>query len=186
MYVRAGRPAFARPYVGVHRITSLMSSSLLIQQCPACLTWRVFVMGGRWPYIYIYIGLWVWVSVWVHSWVAKKKGFYLQHLWTVSYCLEKFLCGNSLCVVFSPKMDKKSCAHVNPHEPAWGSETGNRGEKEQGRWSVKFKTWSRRVGSLRVRQLKRETQRRRISSSQNGLVDREWGHSSKRSNVWPV
>ena len=36
MYVRAGRPAFARPYVGVHRSTSLMSSSLLFQQCPLC------------------------------------------------------------------------------------------------------------------------------------------------------
>ena len=31
MYVRAGRPAFARPYVGVHRSTSLMSLSLLLQ-----------------------------------------------------------------------------------------------------------------------------------------------------------
>ena len=53
MYVRAGRPAFARPYVGVHWSTSLMSSSLLLQHCPACLvrlTWIVFVMGGRWPY----------------------------------------------------------------------------------------------------------------------------------------
>ena len=53
MYVRAGRPAFARPYVEVHRSTSLMSSSLLLQQCPACLvrlTWIVFVMGGRWPH----------------------------------------------------------------------------------------------------------------------------------------
>ena len=53
MYVRAGRPAFARPYVGVQRSTSLMSSSLLLQQCPAYLvplTWTVFVMGGRWPY----------------------------------------------------------------------------------------------------------------------------------------
>ena len=29
MYVRAGRPAFARPCVGVHKSTSLMSSSLL-------------------------------------------------------------------------------------------------------------------------------------------------------------
>ena len=50
MYVRAGRPAFARPYAGVHRSTSLMSSSLLPQKCPACLvrlTWIVFVMGGR-------------------------------------------------------------------------------------------------------------------------------------------
>ena len=53
MYVRAGRPAFARPYVGVHWSTSLMSSSLHLQQCPACLvrlTWIVFVLGGRWPY----------------------------------------------------------------------------------------------------------------------------------------
>ena len=52
MYVRDGRPAFARPYVGVHRSTALMSSSLLLQQCPACLvrlTRIVFVMGGRWP-----------------------------------------------------------------------------------------------------------------------------------------
>ena len=37
MYVRAGRPAFAWPYAGVHRSTSLMSSSLLLHQCPACL-----------------------------------------------------------------------------------------------------------------------------------------------------
>ena len=53
IYVLAGRPAFARPYVGVHRSTSLISSSLLLQQCPACLvrlTWIVFVIGGRWPY----------------------------------------------------------------------------------------------------------------------------------------
>ena len=53
MYVRSGRPAFVRPYVGVQSSRSLMSSSLLLQQCPACLvrlTWIVFVMGGRWPY----------------------------------------------------------------------------------------------------------------------------------------
>ena len=53
MYVRAGRPAFARPYVGVHGSRSLMSSSLVLQQCPACLVrlaWIVFVMGGRWPH----------------------------------------------------------------------------------------------------------------------------------------
>ena len=34
MYVRAGRPAIARPYVWVHRSTPLKSSSLLLQQCP--------------------------------------------------------------------------------------------------------------------------------------------------------
>ena len=32
MYVRAGRPAFARPCVGVHKSISLMSLSLLLQQ----------------------------------------------------------------------------------------------------------------------------------------------------------
>ena len=59
MYVRAGRPAFARPYVWVHRRTSLMSSSLLLQQCPACLvrlTWIVFVIDGRWPYSWCLVG----------------------------------------------------------------------------------------------------------------------------------
>ena len=58
IYVRAGRPAFARPYVVVHRSTSLMSSPLLLQQCPANLvrlTWIVFVMGGRWPYSWYFV-----------------------------------------------------------------------------------------------------------------------------------
>ena len=41
---------------GVHRSTSVMSSSLLLQQCPTCLvrlTWIVFVMGGRWLYCWV-------------------------------------------------------------------------------------------------------------------------------------
>ena len=62
MYVRAGRPAFARPCVGIHKSTSLMSSSLLLQQCPACLvrlTWIVFVIGGRWPYSWCLVGCWL-------------------------------------------------------------------------------------------------------------------------------
>ena len=53
MWVLAGCPAFDRPCEGVHRSMSIMSSSLLLQQCPACLvrlTWIVFVMGGKWPY----------------------------------------------------------------------------------------------------------------------------------------
>ena len=53
MYVRAGCSAFAWPYVGVQRSTSLMSSSLLLQQCPACLvrlTCIVFLTVGKWPY----------------------------------------------------------------------------------------------------------------------------------------
>ena len=59
VYVRAGRPAFARSYVGVHRSSSLMSSSLRLQQCPACLArlaWIFFVMGGRWPYRWWFVG----------------------------------------------------------------------------------------------------------------------------------
>ena len=59
MYVWAGRPAFVRPYEGIHRSTSLMSSSLLLQQCPACLvhlTWIVFVIGGKWPYSWCFVG----------------------------------------------------------------------------------------------------------------------------------
>ena len=59
MYVRAGRPAFDWPYEGVHRSTSLTISSLLLQQCPACLVrlaWIVFVIGGRWPYSWCFVG----------------------------------------------------------------------------------------------------------------------------------
>ena len=59
MYVWAGHPAFAWPYVEVHRSTSFMSLSLLLQQRPACLvclTWIVFVMGGRWPYSWCLMG----------------------------------------------------------------------------------------------------------------------------------
>ena len=68
MYVRAGRPAFARPYVGVHRSTSLMSSSLLLQQCPACLVrliWIVFVMAGRWPYSWCFVGVYIYIYIYI-------------------------------------------------------------------------------------------------------------------------
>ena len=43
----------------VHRSTSLMSSSLLLQLCPKCLvrlTWIVLVMGGKWPYGCCFVG----------------------------------------------------------------------------------------------------------------------------------
>ena len=53
MYVRAGRHAFARPCVGIHKSTSLMSSSLLLQH--SCINlilvacqpvWGHFIPGG--------------------------------------------------------------------------------------------------------------------------------------------
>ena len=46
-------------HMWVSQEVSLMSSSLLLQQCPACLvrlTWIVFVMGGRWPYSWCFVG----------------------------------------------------------------------------------------------------------------------------------
>ena len=59
MYVRADPPAFARPCEGVHKNTSLMSSLLLLQQCPTYLVLLiliVFVMVGRWPYSCCFVG----------------------------------------------------------------------------------------------------------------------------------
>ena len=49
--VLAGYPIHARPCAGIQKRTSLMSSSLLLHQCLACLVCRtgmVLVMGGRW------------------------------------------------------------------------------------------------------------------------------------------
>ena len=61
MYVRAGRPAFAWPYVGVHRSTSLMSSSQLLQQCSACNETQFLRSSGR-----------VDTAVWMHHLDANK------------------------------------------------------------------------------------------------------------------
>ena len=57
--VLAGRPNFVRLCEGIHKSISLMSLSLLLKQCPACLirlTRMVFVIGGRWPYSYCFVG----------------------------------------------------------------------------------------------------------------------------------
>ena len=59
MYVRAGRPVLPGQMWGSRWSTSLMSSSLLLQPCSACLvrlTWIVFVMGDRWPYSWCLVG----------------------------------------------------------------------------------------------------------------------------------
>ena len=71
MNVRAGRPAF-----GVHRSTSLMRSSLLLQQCPACLvrqTWIVFVMGSRWLYSWCFVGRYLQCAIGPMCCVLKKE-----------------------------------------------------------------------------------------------------------------
>ena len=95
MYVRAGRPAFARPCVGIHKSTSLMSSSLLLQQCPACLvrlTWIVFVIGGRWPYSWCLVGCCCqdlfrkpWINQRTNLLVNIFWSFFLtQKMWTIN------------------------------------------------------------------------------------------------------
>ena len=60
----------------VHRTTSLISSSLLLQQCSACLvrlTLIVFVICGRWPYSCCFVGCSLHDSQ--HSCVAAVKLF---------------------------------------------------------------------------------------------------------------
>ena len=82
--------SFERPYVGVHRSTSLMSSSLLLQQCPALLvrlTWIVFVMGGRWPYSWCFVGRCLQDRLCPIGWGCRihrlllRRGVRLPHQW---------------------------------------------------------------------------------------------------------
>ena len=87
MYVRAGRPVFAWPCVGVLKSTSLMSSSLLLQQCPACLPcfyyflWKIIQSKGILWDIPGYQTLKHWNSIIKYQWfiisffknVIKKK-----------------------------------------------------------------------------------------------------------------
>ena len=50
-------PTLARPCIGVHKRTLLMSSSLLLLQCPPCrFTQIVFEMGSEWPYSCCFVG----------------------------------------------------------------------------------------------------------------------------------
>ena len=74
MYVRARGLAFARPYEGDHRSISLMSSSLHLQQCAACLVLLnliVFVMGGWWPYNCCFLGCCL-QDFWNHLTACKR------------------------------------------------------------------------------------------------------------------
>ena len=57
--VLARCPTIACLCEGVHRSTLLMSSPLLLQQCPECcarLIWMVFKMDGRCPYSCCHVG----------------------------------------------------------------------------------------------------------------------------------
>ena len=93
-YVRAGRPAFTRPCMGVHKSTSLMSSSLLLQQCPACLvrlTWIVFVIGSRWPYSWCLVGCCrqdlFKIAIYIYIYILQSWTSIYIYIYTDSYCL---------------------------------------------------------------------------------------------------
>ena len=96
MYVLAGRPAFALPCVGVHRSTSLMSSSLLLQQGPACLvhlTWIAFMMGGRWPYSWCFLKQFNIVEF------PSMREFKLSKLLLYAWNYSEFDCAFKFCMV---------------------------------------------------------------------------------------
>ena len=81
MNVRAGRPAFDWPYAGVHRSISLTISSLLLQQCPACLVRLaciVFVIGGWWPYSWRRVG-----CCCPHGAKVQRKNMFLNFIYKV-------------------------------------------------------------------------------------------------------
>ena len=73
MYVRAGRPAFAQPCVVVQKSTCLMSSSLLLQQCPACLvrlTWITtctYILLTKRIQIYIHGNKYIFTHIRIHT-----------------------------------------------------------------------------------------------------------------------
>ena len=51
-----------------------MSSSLLLQQCPACLvrlTCKFFVMGGRWPYSWYLVG---YCNIYIYIYIFNVNG----------------------------------------------------------------------------------------------------------------
>ena len=80
MFVRAGLPAFAWPYAGVHSSTSLMSSSLLLQQCPACLvclTCIVFVMGDDNISLIVSVCCDSWINIAIRMSLWFSSSFYL-------------------------------------------------------------------------------------------------------------
>ena len=94
MYVRAGRPAFARPYAGIHGSTSLMSSSLLLQQYPACLVRQIWIVFGMGAGGCIVGALWG---------VAAR---------TCSILLSTFLCNCRLASSRAVYLAFKSCIHI--------------------------------------------------------------------------
>ena len=59
LFLEENSKTFAQPWEGIDKSTSLMSSSLVLQQLPTCLVcriWIIFVIGGRWLYSCSFVG----------------------------------------------------------------------------------------------------------------------------------
>ena len=95
MNVRAGRPAFDWPYAGVHRCTSLTISSLLLQQCPACLVRLACIVLRLCRYCCMDAQLGCWLNGWRRSstaiiqecceqyWTGPGSNTLLVYKWTI-------------------------------------------------------------------------------------------------------
>ena len=108
MYVWAGNPAFAWPYVGVHWSTSLMSSSLLLQRknlqqsitsqwCSSCMglifglhthTYACLYAHTRthihiYIYIYIYIKIYIYINIRIHIYIGIFM--YIKYIYIYIY-----------------------------------------------------------------------------------------------------
>ena len=68
MYVRADRPAFARPYVGVHRSTSL-----------ACVHYKYIYM---YTYIYTYTCIYIYIYLYAYKHIYEYKYIHIyKHIY---------------------------------------------------------------------------------------------------------
>ena len=106
--------AFARPCEGVHRSTSLMSSSLLIQQCPVCLVRLIVivsVMDGRWLYSCCFAGAASWaclilLAAFLCNCCQAFKYIYIYIYIYICVCVCVCVCVNKLYKNVFPKSRK--------------------------------------------------------------------------------
>ena len=66
MYVRAGRPAFARPCVGIHKSTSLMSSCRTLLEKQRYIYIYIYIYWTLYIYIYIYWTLYIYIYIYIY------------------------------------------------------------------------------------------------------------------------
>ena len=83
MFVRAGRPAFARPCLGVHKSTSLISSSLLPQNTHT----RTHTHTHTHTHIYIYILTYIYICKYIYLYMYKHIYIYIYIYVCVCVCV---------------------------------------------------------------------------------------------------